>query len=130
MSVLRLYQRASLYRAATLAANIESWGTNIFVEEHAARVPYAIRCIKSGINDLQARRLRDMLVAHAPENVLSGRGSVVQTPNCWLMRRPNSIRRCWSCRTDQHMRSTKNNPPRGAYKTSPTTPKGKGAELP
>ena len=74
------------YRAASLAANIARWGTNIFVEEHAARVPYAIRCIKSGLNDLQARRLRDMLVAQAPENVLSGRGSVVQTPNCWLMR--------------------------------------------
>ena len=74
------------YRAASLAAHIASWGTNFFVEEHAARVPYAIRCIKSGINDLQARRLRDMLVAHAPENVISGRGNVVQTPNCWLMR--------------------------------------------
>ena len=74
------------YRAASLAANIASWGTNIFVEEHAARVPYAIRCIKSGLNDLQARRLRDMLVAQAPENVLSGRGSVVQTSNCWLIR--------------------------------------------
>ena len=74
------------YRAASLAANIASWGTNSFVEEHAARVPYAIRCIKSGLNDLQARRLRNMLVAQAPENVLSGRGSVVQTPTCWLMR--------------------------------------------
>ena len=59
------------YRAASLAANIASWGTNSFVEEHAARVPYAIRCIKSGLNDLQARRLRDMLVAQAPENVVS-----------------------------------------------------------
>ena len=73
------------YRAASLAAHIASWGTNSFVEEHAAQVPYAIRCIKSGINDLQARRLRDMLAAQAPENVLSGRGCVVQTPNCWLM---------------------------------------------
>ena len=74
------------YRAASLAINIAGWGTNSFVEEHAARVPYAIRCIKSGLTDLQARRLRNMLVAQAPENVLSSRGSVVQTPTCWLMR--------------------------------------------
>ena len=25
-----------------------------------------------------------MIVGQAPENVLSGRGCVVQTPNCWL----------------------------------------------
>ena len=72
------------YRAASLAAHIASWGTNIFVEEHAARVPYAIRCIKSGLNDLKARWLRDMLVDQAPQNILHGRGSVVQTPKCWL----------------------------------------------
>lgn len=72
------------YRVASLAAHIDSWGTNIFVEEHAARVPYVIRCIKSGLNDLQARRLRDTLVAQAPNNTLPKPGSVVQTSNCWL----------------------------------------------
>ena len=72
------------HRAASLAANIGSWDTNTFVEEHAARVPYAIHCIKSGLNDLQARRLRDILVAQAPENVLADCGNVVQTHNCWL----------------------------------------------
>ena len=58
-------------------------GANIFVEQHARCVPYGIRCIKSGLTDLQAGRLRDMLVAEAPQNIL-GRGSAVQTPNCWL----------------------------------------------
>ena len=72
------------YRAASLASHIASWGTNIFVEEHAARVPYVIRCITSGLNDLQARRLRDRLVAQAPQNILPTLGSVVQTTNCWL----------------------------------------------
>ena len=72
------------YRAASLAVRISSWGTNIFVEEHSAHVPYAIRCIKSGLNDLQARRLRDSLVAQAPENIFTGLGNVVQGANCWL----------------------------------------------
>ena len=72
------------YRAASLAAHIDSWGPNAFVMEHAARVPYTIHCIKSGLNDLQARRLRTVLVAQAPRNLSTPRGSVVQTANCWL----------------------------------------------
>ena len=81
------YTKGSVFhRAASLAAKVGSWDTNRFVEEHAARVPYAIRCIKSGLNDLQARRLRDALVAQAPENILAGRGNSVQTDHCWLLR--------------------------------------------
>ena len=72
------------HRAALLAARIDSWGPNAFVMEHAARVPYTIRCISSGLNDLQARRLRTVLVAQAPRNLLTPRGNIVQTPNCWL----------------------------------------------
>ena len=72
------------YRAASLATNIDSWAPNAFVMEHAQRVPYTIRCIKSGLNDLQAKRLRNMLVAQAPQNLLTPRGCVVQTANCWL----------------------------------------------
>lgn len=79
-----------LARTASLAANIGSWQTNTFVEEHAARVPYAIHCIKSGLNDLQARRLRDTLVTQAPENILTSRGSVVQTHKCWLSNHEDS----------------------------------------
>ena len=72
------------YRAASLATNIDSWAPNAFVMEHAQRVPYTIRCIKSGLNDLQAKRLRNILVAQAPQNLLNPRGCVVQTANCWL----------------------------------------------
>ena len=72
------------YRAASLATHIDSWAPHAFVMEHAQRVPYTIRCIKSGLNDLQARRLRTVLVAQAPQNILTPRGSIVQTPNCWL----------------------------------------------
>ena len=72
------------YRAASLAAHIDNWAPNAFVMEHAQRVPYTIRCIKSGLNDLQAKRLRTVLVAQAPRNLSTPRGSIVQTPNCWL----------------------------------------------
>ena len=72
------------YRAASLATHIDSWAPHAFVMEHAQRVPYTIRCIKSGLNDLQARRLRKVLVAEAPQNMLTPRGCVVQTANCWL----------------------------------------------
>ena len=71
------------HRAASLAARI-GWGPNAFVMEHAQRVPYTIRCIKSDLNDLEARRLRTVLVAQAPQNLSTPRGSIVQTPNCWL----------------------------------------------
>ena len=72
------------HRAASLATKIDSWETSRFVEEHAARVPYAIRCVESGLNDLQARRLRDSLVLNAPENILPDQKTAVQTVNCWL----------------------------------------------
>ena len=72
------------YRVASLAAHIDSWAPNSFVAEHAARVPYAIRCIESSLDDLQARRLRNMLVAQAPQTLLTRRGSIVQTAKCWL----------------------------------------------
>ena len=72
------------YRAASLATHIDGWAPNAFVMEHAQRVPYTIRCIKSGLNDLQAKRLRTVLVTQAPKNMLTPRGCVVQTANCWL----------------------------------------------
>ena len=58
------------YLAASLAAHIASSGTNIFVEEHAERVPYIIRYIKSDLKDLPTRHLRDALLAQAPHNIL------------------------------------------------------------
>ena len=79
------------YRAASLAVHIAGWPPDTFVMEHARHVPYTIRCIKSGLNDLKARRLRNMLVAQAPQNLLAPRGSCVQTHNCWLLE-PNDLR--------------------------------------
>ncbi|MXZ91000.1 MAG: hypothetical protein F4W95_00055 [Chloroflexi bacterium] len=88
------YTRESVfYRAASLAAHIDSWALNAFVAEHAARVPYVIRCIKSGLDDLQARRPRNMLVPRAPQNLLTRRGSIVQTANAGCRIRKHFIRR-------------------------------------
>ena len=72
------------YRAASLAVPITGWRTNRFVEEHAACVPYVVRCVKSGLAELQAKRLRDMLVVQAPDNKRRSCGSIVQTSNRWL----------------------------------------------
>ena len=47
------------YRAASLATHIDSWAPNAFVMEHAQRVPYTIRCIKSGLNDLAGQAVAD-----------------------------------------------------------------------
>ena len=72
------------YRAASLATRIDNWMPHSFVINHTRQVPYTIRCIRSGLNDLQAKRLRNLLVAQAPHNLLTSRGSSVQTPSCWL----------------------------------------------
>ena len=40
------------YQAASLAVRMSGRATRNFVEEHATRVPHAIRCIKSGLSDL------------------------------------------------------------------------------
>ena len=78
------YTRDSIfYRAAMLAARATGGDTNQFVEAHANQIPYAIRCIKSGLIDLQAKLLRDMLVAQAPDNIASGQRTVVQTSKRW-----------------------------------------------
>ena len=72
------------YRAAPLAAATRVDDTSQFVQEHAVQVPYVIRCVKSGLNGMQARRLRDLLVAKAPQNVSAARQAIVETENCWL----------------------------------------------
>ena len=70
------------YRAAALSAYIGGWGPNFYVQQ---QVPYVVRCIKSNLNNDDAKELRDMLVAMAPENV-QRRGNTVQTANCWVLR--------------------------------------------
>ena len=69
------------YRAVSLTTQYGGWGTNPFVEQHAQRVPYVIRCIKSNLDDHEARELRDLLVAQAPQNVQHGRGKTIPS-NC------------------------------------------------
>ena len=72
------------YRAATLTSLTGTWGANPFVANHTAAVPYVVHCIKSGLDQSEAQEIRDLLVARAPENLLSSSRSTVQTRNCWL----------------------------------------------
>ena len=70
------------YRVATLSAYIGGWGSTLFVEQHARTVPYVVRCIESNLDDQDAKELRDIMVAQAPEEFHRGFGTTVQSPNC------------------------------------------------
>lgn len=74
------------YRVASLAFHLGSWGTTSFVENHARRVPYVVRCIASNLEDRDAKEVRDLMAARAPENFTHAYGTTVQSPDCWLLR--------------------------------------------
>ena len=73
------------YRAASLVAHLGGWGPNPFVEEHAKCVPYVVRCIRSGMDQSQARELRSLLVSLAGANRRVGSKSIVETADCWIL---------------------------------------------
>ena len=72
-------------RVAQLSACLGGWGANPFVERHARQVPYVVVCLATDLVELHARRLRDLFVRHAPDNLLATRGTSVQRPSCWLV---------------------------------------------
>ena len=72
------------YRAMSLITDVGGWGTNLFVEEHAKRVPYLVRCIRSGMDECEARQLRSLLLSFAGENRRVGSKSILETAACWL----------------------------------------------
>ena len=78
------------YRAASLVVHMGGWGPNPFVEEHARCVPYVVRCIRSGMDQSQARELRTLLVSLAPANNLVGSKTTVETADCWKTRLPGT----------------------------------------
>ena len=75
------------YRTASLSAHIGGWGTHLFIQQHARHVPYVVRCIKSSLDDQDAKQLRNTLVHQAPTKFRRGSGTTVQSPDCWLLRR-------------------------------------------
>ena len=74
------------YRAANLAFYLGARGTNSFVEDHARRVPYVVRCIASKLEERDAKEVRDLMAARAPKNFHHAYGTTVQSPDCWLLR--------------------------------------------
>ena len=75
------------YRVAILSAYIGGWGPTLFVEQHARNVAYVVRCIESNLNDQDAKELRDIMVAQAPEEFHHSSGTTVQPRNCWTLGR-------------------------------------------
>ena len=73
------------YRVASLMTDVGGWGTNLFVESHAKRVPYLVRCIRSGMDEGGARQLRSLLLSLAGANRRVGSKSIVETEACWML---------------------------------------------
>ena len=57
---------------------------NAFVSGHAARVPYLVKCVASGLGRRDARQLRDLLVLLGPSRSVGVGRSVVESACCWL----------------------------------------------
>ena len=71
-------------RVSALVMKRGAYTTNDFVSGHAARVPYVVRCIVSGLGRGDARHLRDFLVSLGPSRSARAGRSVVGSPDCWL----------------------------------------------
>ena len=71
-------------RMASLMSDLGGFGSNPFVLQHVARVPYVVRCVESGLDKRQARQLRDMLVSEAPGDMTRSNGTTVEAVGCWL----------------------------------------------
>ena len=79
------YTRGSVFaRLATLFSEFGAFGSNSFVLEHAARVPYVVRCLASGMTEGQARELRQLLVTQSPMELARSNGAMVRAADCCL----------------------------------------------
>ena len=79
------YTRGSVFaRLATFFSEAGSSGFNPFVLGHAARVPYVVRCAASGLDEMQARQLRRLLVSEAPAELTSFNRTSVRVADCCL----------------------------------------------
>ena len=71
-------------RVSALVMKRGAYTTNDFVSDHAARVPYVVRCVASGLGRGDARHLRDFLVLPGPSRSAGVGRSVVESVCCWL----------------------------------------------
>ena len=79
------YTRGSVFgRLATLLSRPGGFGFNAFVLAHAAQVPYLVRCVASGMDERQARQLRQLMVSQAPVEMAGFNGTSVRAAECCL----------------------------------------------
>ena len=79
------YTRGPVFgRLATLICGIARFGLNQFVAGHAARVPYLVRCVASGMEEWQARDLRRLLVLEAPADLKTLSATTVRSAGSCL----------------------------------------------
>ena len=99
------YTRGSVFgRLAKLLSEPGSFGFNPFVHGHAARVPYLVRCVASGLDEWQARQLRNLLVSEAPADLTRFNGTTVRSAGCCLATEGSGVvayrfinRPIWGC---------------------------------
>ena len=59
-------------------------GTNDFVMEHGRQIVYVVRCVASGMDEGQARALRNLLVSQAPDEWTGTNSTTLEHAGCWL----------------------------------------------
>lgn len=79
------YTRGSVFnRVASLLCELEGSGANPFAVQHAARIPYVVRCVATRLSESQARQLRRLLVSESPGRLTQVGGAVARSVSCWL----------------------------------------------
>ena len=71
-------------RVSALVMKRGPYTANVFVSDHAVRVPYVVRCVASGMGRSDARELRDFLVLLGPSRSAGAGRSIVESEDCWL----------------------------------------------
>ena len=59
-------------------------GSNDFVMEHGRRMVYLVRCVASGMDERQARELRNLLVSESLGEWAGSNGTTLESAGCWL----------------------------------------------
>ena len=85
VSFLRLHGGSRVFdRVSALVMKRGPYTANVFVSDHAVRVPYVVRCVASGMGRSDARELRDFLVLLGPSRSAGAGRSIVESEDCWL----------------------------------------------
>ncbi len=72
------------FRLGELMGGPFHYGSNDFVVEHGRRMVYLVRCVSSGMDEREARDLRNMLVSLGDDKWGGRNGTTIETAGCWL----------------------------------------------